>query len=106
MKKKEIKARVSQEFYDALDKVIFDRRASMQSAIFEGVKLWMGDESWVAPVPEVPRYTKDQQRVVDEVLLYLQNASPSEVHLLRTMLAMKNKASSASEAKPRKDAAH
>lgn len=85
--KKVVRARVSEEFHALLEEAIHQKRSSQQAAVVEALTQWMG-----APTPELPkqiesRFSKEQQTLIDQLLLFVDTASPEDVRYLKAMLA-------------------
>ncbi len=79
-----VKARVTPEFFEQMHAVINSRNSSVQEAIVEGLQLWMGKEP---PKKEEPRYSREQQMLIDQLFLFLDQAAAEDVRLLKSMLA-------------------
>lgn len=85
--KKEIKARISEDFHAQLEEAIYRKRSSQQAAIVEALTVWMD-----APVQEPkakpgPTYSREQQTLIDQLVYFLETAAEDDVRVLKAMLA-------------------
>lgn len=83
--KKEIRARVSEEFHKQLEEAIYRKRSTQQAAIVEALSIWM-DAPVQEPKPQA-LYSKDQQLLMDQLLIFVETAAAEDVRHLKSMLA-------------------
>lgn len=74
--------------------VIADRKSSVQDAIVEGLTLWMGME--LQP-EKPPQYSREQQLLIDQLMVFVSTAAEEDVRLLKSMLAAQSQLVKAKE---------
>ena len=80
-KRKEIKCRVEESFYEELRECIHRRRSSQQDAVLEGLRLWMG----VEPGEDHP--SSKEQEMLESFLTFVRSAPKEDIHLVQSLIA-------------------
>lgn len=73
--RKELKCRVTEEEFERFRQVVFERRATMQSALMDALQLWYSSEGVPAQQANSPfgPLTKQEEAALRGVLAYLRD---------------------------------